>query len=142
MADGDQQGPVAWTDPGTTTPEEGPLAHVFLDNRLPLSSLDLVHGFLLFPWPRTSWPTFRRLDATMGEDGASPPRAGATSPPERRIVAEVEARPRQVLLLGLSNQQTLTLRQGGRPLATEPPLTRRAVDHSTEAGGTPSPIPS
>jgi hypothetical protein len=65
-------------------------------------------------------PGLHRFEATMSEGGASPPRTGATSPPERRIVAEVEVGPGQVLLLELSNQQRLTLRQGERSLATEP----------------------
>lgn len=57
-------------------------------------------------------PGRHRLEATLGE-AAGPARSDATSPPERRLVAEVEVSPGEVLLLELSSQQELALRGGG-----------------------------
>jgi hypothetical protein len=57
-------------------------------------------------------PGRHRLEATLGEAGG-PARGDGRSPPERRLVAEVEVLPGQVLLLELSSQQELALRGGG-----------------------------
>jgi hypothetical protein len=57
-------------------------------------------------------PGLSRFEATMDEAGVS--RADATARPGRRIVAEMKVEPGQVLLLELSSQQELILRQGGR----------------------------
>jgi hypothetical protein len=66
-------------------------------------------------------PGLHRLEATMDEAGAPPSGAGATSPRGRRIVADVDVQPGQVLLLELSGRQQLILRWGGEVLATEEP---------------------
>jgi hypothetical protein len=62
-------------------------------------------------------PGRHRLEAALAEAGG-PARSDATSPPERRLVAEVEVGPGQVLLLELSSQQELVLRGGGPPRPT------------------------
>ncbi|HWC05105.1 MAG TPA: hypothetical protein VHF87_20315 [Methylomirabilota bacterium] len=50
------------------------------------------------------------LDAALAEAGGAPVRSDATSPPGRRLVAELEVKSRQVLLLELSDRQALILR--------------------------------
>jgi hypothetical protein len=62
-------------------------------------------------------PGLHRLDATLAEARGSGG-SGATSPPERRLLTEVEVSPGQVLLLELSSQQEMTLRGGGPPRST------------------------
>jgi hypothetical protein len=57
-------------------------------------------------------PGSHRLEASLAEPAGSTGRE-ATSSPERRLVAEVEVSPGQVLLLELSSQQELALRGGG-----------------------------
>jgi hypothetical protein len=58
-------------------------------------------------------PGSHRLEATLAE-GIGSARSEAP-PPARRLVAEVEVSPGQVLLLELSSQQELALRGGGPP---------------------------
>lgn len=66
-------------------------------------------------------PGPHRLEATLTEGG--PIRAGGdgAAPPERRIMAAVEVREGEVLLLELASGRELTLRGGRRPGPPGPP---------------------
>jgi len=55
-------------------------------------------------------PGVHRLEATLAEASRSPASGGAASAGERRLAADVEVRPEQVLLLELSAEHGLVLR--------------------------------
>ena len=92
---------------------------VMLDGQLLLQKTYRPGGF------RHDGPTFvyeeltvplgtHALDATLSETGGGTAETETTSPPGRRITAEVKVDPGQVFLLELSDRRELTLRQGER----------------------------
>lgn len=109
---------------GTSGARRDTIVRVTLDGRPILDRTyrptGLRHDGPTFVYEELSVPLGRHvLEAALVETGASSAGSTATSPSERRIVADVEVGAGQVFLLELSNQEAFALRQGGRSLATE-----------------------